>query len=210
LSTLKNWNWQDIPTGGCRAVNDPDGNPGQYPYYWSGTTHLDGPNPGGAAAYVAFGEAQGKMNDKLMDVHGAGSQRSDPKSGNASDYPQFFGPQGDVRYVYNYVRCVRYAEETEIEKAENNILQENNCIILCNTDAHNKLSLTLNVKQSGNVAVNIYTVNGQHITTLENSFKSAGNYKYQWQTDNQSNGIYVCIVTIGNQTENRIISFIRN
>ena len=50
------------------------------------------------------------MNNVLMDVHGAGCQRSDPKSGNSDDYPQFFGPQGDVRYVYNYVRCVRSIE----------------------------------------------------------------------------------------------------
>ncbi len=194
----------------CTEIEDPDGNQGQYPYYWSGTTHRDGKNPGSAATYVAFGEAQGKMNDKLMDVHGAGAQRSDPKSGNVSDYPQFHGPQGDVRYVYNYVRCVRYAEETEIEKAGNNILQKNNCIILCNTDVHNKFSLTLSVKQPGTVAVNICTVNGRHITTMENNFKSAGNYRCQWRTDNQSSGIFVCIVTIGNQTENRIISFIRN
>ncbi len=198
------------PIFSCTEIEDPEGNPGQYPYYWSGSTHLDGSNPGAAAAYVAFGEAQGKMNNTLMDVHGAGAQRSDPKSGNAADFPQYKGPQGDVRYCYNYVRCVRYADDTEIEKAENNVLQENNCIILCNTDVHNKFSLTLSVKQSGNVAVNIYTVNGRYITTLENSFKSAGKYRYQWQTDNQSNGIYVCIVTIGNQTENRAIFFIRN
>lgn len=47
------------------------------------------------------------MNNNLMDVHGAEAQRSDPKSGNARDYQGFFGPQGDIRYVYNYVRCVR-------------------------------------------------------------------------------------------------------
>ena len=86
---------------------DPDGNSGQYPYFWTSTTHLDGMNPYSGAVYIAFGEGQGKMNGMLMDVHGAGCQRSDPKSGNVSDYPQFFGPQGDVRYVYNYVRCVR-------------------------------------------------------------------------------------------------------
>ena len=90
-------------------INDPDGNPGQYPFFWTSTTHLDGVNPYASAAYVAFGEGQGKMNDVLMDVHGAGCQRSDPKSGNKADYPQFFGPQGDVR-LYNYVRCVRTIE----------------------------------------------------------------------------------------------------
>ena len=91
----------------CTEINDPDGNSGQYPFYWTGTTHLDGINPYSGAAYVAFGEGQGKINDNLMDVHGAGCQRSDPKSGNKAEYPQFWGPQGDVRYDYNYVRCVR-------------------------------------------------------------------------------------------------------
>ena len=88
-------------------IKDPDGNSGHYPFFWSGTNHLDGPNPYSAAAYIAFGEGLGKMNGILMDVHGAGCQRSDPKSGNINDYPQFIGPQGDVRIVYNYVRCVR-------------------------------------------------------------------------------------------------------
>ena len=88
-------------------INDPEGNSGQYPFFWSSTTHLDGANPYASAAYIAFGDGQGKMNGTLMDVHGAGCQRSDPKSGDNNAYPQFFGPQGDVRYVYNFVRCVR-------------------------------------------------------------------------------------------------------
>ena len=91
-------------------ILDPNGNNGQYPFFWTGTTHLDGANPYASAVYIAFGEGQGLMNNVLMDVHGAGCQRSDPKSGNIDDYPQFFGPQGDVRYVYNYVRCVRSIE----------------------------------------------------------------------------------------------------
>lgn len=88
-------------------INDPEGNSGQYPFFWSSTTHLDGANPFTSAAYIAFGDGQGKMNGTLMDVHGAGCQRSDPKSGDSNAYPQFWGPQGDVRYVYNFVRCVR-------------------------------------------------------------------------------------------------------
>lgn len=88
-------------------IVDPDGYAGQYPYFWTSTTHLDGINPYSAAVYIAFGEAQGLMHNQLMDVHGAGAQRSDPKSGNKMDYPSYFGPQGDVRYVYNAVRCVR-------------------------------------------------------------------------------------------------------
>ena len=91
----------------CTEITDPDGNAGHYPFYWTSTSHLDGANPYETGVYIAFGEGQGEMNGVLMDVHGAGCQRSDPKSGNINDYPQFFGPQGDVRYVYNYVRCVR-------------------------------------------------------------------------------------------------------
>lgn len=84
-----------------------------YPYYWTGTTHQD--VSGQAAVYVAFGEAQGYMQGfgksgyTLMDVHGAGAQRSDPKSGDPDDYPYGRGPQGDVIYIYNFVRCVRTA-----------------------------------------------------------------------------------------------------
>lgn len=89
-------------------ISDPDGVGGQYPYFWTATTHKDGINPYSGAVYVAFGEAQGQMRGRLMDVHGAGAQRSDPKSGSKDRYPDYHGPQGDVRYVFNYVRCVRY------------------------------------------------------------------------------------------------------
>ena len=87
-------------------IKDYNGND-NYGYYWTSTTHLDGINPYTSAVYIAFGEAQGIINDTLYDVHGAGAQRSDPKSGSTTDYPDSFGPQGDIRYVYNLVRCVR-------------------------------------------------------------------------------------------------------
>lgn len=44
---------------------------------------------------------------KWTDVHGAGSQRSDPKVGNAEDYADGHGPQGDAIRINNYVRLVR-------------------------------------------------------------------------------------------------------
>jgi hypothetical protein len=82
-----------------------------YPFYWSSTTHANMYN-GANAVYVAFGEALGWMkkgSDKavLMDVHGAGAQRSDPKMGLSSDFPTGHGPQGDVVRISNYVRLVR-------------------------------------------------------------------------------------------------------
>ncbi len=59
--------------------------------------------PASGAVYVAFGKALGVMRGNTMDVHGAGSQRSDPKTGK----PMSRGPQGDYIRVDNYVRSVR-------------------------------------------------------------------------------------------------------
>lgn len=92
-----------------------EGGRNNYPFYWTSTTHLDGPGNVGSAVYVAFGEALGFMHlgsgeVRLLDVHGAGAQRSDPKQGNPADYPYGMGPQGDVRRIYNHVRLVRNAK----------------------------------------------------------------------------------------------------
>ena len=94
---------------------------GDYPFFWSSTTHLDGPPErlAGAAVYVAFGRATGWMRFppdrgeyQLLDVHGAGAQRSDPKAGDPASFPYGRGPQGDVIRINNYVRCVRNAAES--------------------------------------------------------------------------------------------------
>ena len=90
-------------------------------YFWSSTTHMDGPNYWGA--YVAFGEAWGYMEQPpdsgayvLLNVHGAGAQRSDPKVGDPADWPNGNGPQGDVVRIYNYARCVRDADTVELDR----------------------------------------------------------------------------------------------
>lgn len=87
-------------------ANEPD-----YPFYWSGTTFLKFDGSGAAAVYISFGEGLGSMDGvNVIDVHGAGCQRSDPKEGSPNDYPSWgHGPQGDVQRVFNYVRCVRDA-----------------------------------------------------------------------------------------------------
>jgi hypothetical protein len=77
-----------------------------YPFFWSSTTHAATDGRGNSAVYVAFGKATGNMNGTWMDVHGAGAQRSDPKSGDASQWAEGHGPQGDAVHIENYVRCV--------------------------------------------------------------------------------------------------------
>jgi len=87
-----------------------------YPWYWSGTTHLKYTGSAASGSYVCFGRGMGTMDEgvTIIDVHGAGCQRSDPKTGDPGDYPSSgHGPQGDVRRVFNHVRLVRdYETET--------------------------------------------------------------------------------------------------
>ncbi|OMH26639.1 DUF1566 domain-containing protein [Motiliproteus sp. MSK22-1] len=90
----------------------------EYGYYWSSTTHVEG-GSGDHAVYLAFGRALGWMEEgnsySLLDVHGAGAQRSDPKTGDPDEYPYGFGPQGDVIRIYNYVRAVRDSESSDVD-----------------------------------------------------------------------------------------------
>ena len=72
-------------------------------FYWTSTTHLEGQRPD-RAVYIAFGRGMGMMHNDIMDVHGAGAQRSDPKTGQAR---LGMGPQGDAQRVLNFVRLVR-------------------------------------------------------------------------------------------------------
>ena len=81
-------------------------------WFWTGTTLLEAPpdvGVGAEAVYIAFGQAWGYMG-QWVNVHGAGAQRSDPKSGDPSDWPYGRGPQGDEIRIYNYVRAVRGAQ----------------------------------------------------------------------------------------------------
>ena len=89
----------------CTAITNEAGQT-DYPFYWTSTTHGEG--RGEAAVYVAFGRSLGKMG-RWIDIHGAGSQRSDPKSGDPSVFASGRGPQGDAIHILNYVRLVRDA-----------------------------------------------------------------------------------------------------
>jgi hypothetical protein len=115
------------PIFNCTTITNEAGNV-DYPFYWTSTTHASTMG-GGTAVYLAFGRASGWPSGmmgmgggpgrggrpsspgggspRFADVHGAGAQRSDPKSGDPADYPHGRGPQGDVVRIYNYIRCVR-------------------------------------------------------------------------------------------------------
>jgi len=79
--------------------------------YWSSTTHRG--IQGEKAAYMAFGRAIGLKGTVWGDVHGAGAQRSDPKVGDATQFVNGRGPQGDAIRIQNFVRLVRISQEGE-------------------------------------------------------------------------------------------------
>ncbi len=105
-----------------------EGGQTDWPWYWSSTTHATYNGMGASAAYLAFGRAGGWQKATpsatcytLYDVHGAGAQRSDPKTtaglitlGSACSGGTAYGhgPQGDVQRALNYVRLVRDAADT--------------------------------------------------------------------------------------------------
>lgn len=181
------------PIFNCTEITYPDGNFGHYPFYWTSTTHLDGIQLGKAAVYICFGEALGEMNGNLMDVHGAGAQRSDPKSGDPSDYPQYWGPQGDIRYVYNYARCVRNADlsQTSIKSEFNNVSKTKFKTRLI----RKKLFIDLNLSNAQNISVDLLTVNGKKIFTLFCDYLSSGDEEILIALKpNISKGIYLISV----------------
>ena len=67
----------------------------------------DGPGFGGPPDFD--GPGFGPASYHFSDVHGAGAQRSDPKTGDPTRFPHGHGPQGDVIRIYNFVRLVRSA-----------------------------------------------------------------------------------------------------
>ena len=100
-----------------------EGGQTDWPWYWASTTHTASNGMGAAAVYLAFGRATGWQKATptatcytLYDVHGAGAQRSDPKTSSGvvtiglacnGGTAYGLGPQGDVQRAANFVRLVR-------------------------------------------------------------------------------------------------------
>lgn len=122
-----------------------------YPYYWTSTT-LVGPGGGREAIYIAFGRGLGWLLNPangrraLVDIHGAGCQRSDPKNGDPRQYPFGRGPQGDVVRIYNFVRCVRNIKtDSEAKISSENSKKDKDL----NNSASRLLSASQTILQSG-------------------------------------------------------------
>lgn len=189
----------------CTPITDEGGNQ-NYSFYWSGTTHANfqESNSGGYGAYVCFGKGLGWMeqppmsgNYTLLDVHGAGAQRSDPKVGNPDDWPYGNGPQGDVIRIYNYVRLVRDADSSmSLNESSFNTPE----LKLYPNPATDMLNISADMDESGELY--IYNTFGMLVIQI----------RYQSGTTNTvqigglSNGIYLIkILTSSGTTAGRFI-----
>ena len=168
-----------------------------YPFYWSGTTHASLSN-GKSASYVAFGEGLGFMANQsdeyvLMDVHGAGCQRSDPKSGDPEDYPYGHGPQGDVIRIYNYVRMVRDTTITP-DKINDQDMDGSGELKLENypNPFNESTTIKYSIQEEGNYQLFIYDINGNIVDSLDLGELSSGVHYEFYKNDGLNTGVYYC------------------
>ncbi len=192
----------------CSRITDEAGNI-NWPWYWSSTTHqsYDGVNYAGAnGIYVCFGAAFGWMMIpgntyfSLIDVHGAGAQRSSPKNGtylgdslgvdSLGNAVYGRGPQGDVLRVNNYVRLVRSEPVTSIDDSKEihsfNIYP-NPVKDLCTISTDQKYS-AINIRISNSLGIMVKELNSTNTNNVEIS------------TSDLPHGVYFINISTGNSS----------
>lgn len=178
-----------------------------FPFYWTSTTHEDGPYPD-HAVYIAFGRALGFMKFPgdydltLYDVHGAGAQRSDPKVGDPDDYPYGHGPQGDVIRIYNYVRPVRDVEvttNTEEETKSTSFNLEQNYPNPFNPST----TINYSVETLSEVSLQVYDLLGKEVATLIEKIHEPGNYSINFDATDLAGGVYFYQLKLGNNIKTK-------
>ena len=173
-----------------------------YPFYWTGTTHTNlSDSQGQEACYVCFGRGVGYMSQfgGWVDVHGAGAQRTDPKSGDPSNYPEGRGPQGDAIRIDNYVRLVRDAgtatsvgQNSGVKTLDNFVLNQN-----YPNPFNPSTNISYEIPKSSFVSLKVYDIIGKEVRTLVNENQSAGSYVVNFDASKLSSGIYIYQLNAG-------------
>ncbi len=169
-----------------------------YPAFWTSTTF----NPGSDAVVIFFGRALGYIDlgsgSQFYDVHGAGAQRTDPKIGEPS---YGFGPQGDTRRVYNYVRLVRDVEQTTGLNDKSEISPTSYSLNQNYPNPFNpSTTISFSIPVSGDTSLKIYNIIGQEVAELVNEELPAGNYSFKWDAEEQTSGVYFYKLDVAGQS----------
>jgi len=170
-----------------------------YPFFWTGTTHVSSNGMGEFGVYLCFGEALGWMemppgsgNYTLMDVHGAGAQRSDPKSGDPANWPHGNGPQGDVVRIYNYVRLVRSDSSVGINETSINDIGLN----IFPNPSQGSVTIQYTLTKTNPVTIDCLNLIGQKVATITGGPQLIGTHSSTWESG-LPGGIYLIRVTVG-------------
>ena len=190
------------PVFNCTQITDEAG-VADYPYYMSSTTFSSQtPTDGTHACYVSFGRAMGYMAvyGGWIDVHGAGAQRADPKTGDPASFPTGFGPQGDATRIYNYVRLVRNAGSTTgINQIENK-----SQLNIYPNPSKDFLTINLNKTIAANAEITIYSFTGELVYAENIDFLDNVNIN----VSNIVKGIYLLKIKINDDVLTK--KFIKN
>ena len=130
----------------------------------------------------------------LYDTHGAGATRNDPKEIGTGTYPSYFGPQGDILYVNNYVRAVRdFSPKTSIKDVRVNELKI----------YPNPASSNVTISNSNTIKnISIYTIHGAKVLDINPDVK----WK-QLDISQLTSGIYLILVRddLGNTFSQKVV-----
>lgn len=204
------------PLFNCSSITNAGGET-DYPYYWSSTTHENWTqNNGGFGSYVSFGRALGWMeeppmsgNYMLMDVHGAGAQRSDPKDGDPANYPYGNGPQGDVIRIFNYVRLVRDFDAGTGSEDELGMIQPELKLSNYPNPFNPSTTISFNVlSENETTELTIYNMKGQKVKTLIKENLTVDVHTVTWNGldesgRNAASGVYFYQLTNGSASETK-------
>lgn len=204
------------PVFNCTQITNEAGQT-DYPFYWSGTTFCSQTTADGkAAVYVCFGRAMGYMSQYggWVDVHGAGAQRSDPKVGNPSQYPNGFGPQGDAIRIYNYVRLVRDVDSaTDVQNDESSNSIPNDFMLYQNypNPFNPETTIRYALPASGYTTLKVYDLLGREVITLVDEYKPAGTYYSTFSVLNSAlaNGVYFYRLQVGSFSETKKFTLLK-
>lgn len=184
-------------------------------WFWSGTTHLDGPDAG-YAVYLCFGQAFGYMPDPLggtnyMNVHGAGAQRSDPKSGDPADWPTGHGPQGDEIRIYNYVRCVRNITDASSARTGSNSTAPADFALRCNyPNPFNAATLIpFSLSRDSRIRLTVYDGLGREVICLAEGVYARGDHRVFCDLENRPSGDYIVTLVQGSSQQSKSIRLLK-
>ncbi len=191
----------------CTQITNEAGS-ADYPCYWTSTTFCSQtPSDGKAGVYVSFGRAMGYISGSggWVDVHGAGAQRSDPKTGDPSQFPYGHGPQGDAIRIYNYVRIVRGGNVATYVHQDGYGSAITPDGFMLNQNYPNPFNPTTTIRfelPTGSfVSLKVYDVLGKEVAALVNEKLAAGRHEVAFDASRLISGIYFYHLQAGKYTK---------